>query len=283
LLITHNDSDHAALFDPILEEFPERIRSIAMLQDRSDDDPRVTEMWEKAWRWAQKVGRPHDLVEPQIGRDGRFEIFTTSGKELDIYCVHPPAGKVEHNTRLKAPQPNAVSVILCLDIHGETEVIWPGDAGMRELAAACQGKSPKVIVGPHHGGPFDRELVNYKSYFDDPKAEYVFVSAGTTNGDGHPLQKDFIDLHRDRGRCVSCSEIKHCDNRRIKKGSKGSLLRRHTAVGLLPPRNPDLTACRGPMILTWDGTRLVWDKYGAKHAELLNAGKVQRPRCRRGL
>ena len=80
------------------------------------------------------------------------------GQKLLIYAVYPQCGPAMHAVMRKDAKPNLVSGTDLLDIDGNTEIIWPGDAPMQTIAKFCRDKDPLVVFGPHHGAPFNRNL-----------------------------------------------------------------------------------------------------------------------------
>lgn len=77
-------------------------------------------------------------------------IWEDSNVQAKLKVVHP--SMLEN---FLAGSPNRTSGILCLEIAGKVEVIWPGDAPLSTLQKHCSDTRPKYLVGPHHGAPED--------------------------------------------------------------------------------------------------------------------------------
>ena len=163
-----------------------------------------------------------------------------------------------------------MSAIVCLDVNGKTEVVWAGDASMQTVSRVCQRRKPNVVVGPHHGGPIKRKQKSFGKCFDDPQPENVFVSVGTENIHDHPVRR-FIELHRDKGQRVCCTELVHCDRRR--RDNRDHVLNNHLQLGLLPPKENSAVTCRGPLQIRWDTAEyaFVSDRFHAIHQQLLSS------------
>ena len=280
VVLTHNDEDHAGCFPDLLERFSTRLGKVFLLVDRNPASLPAQRILSCAVRYANKkhftliqLTLPEGEVLPIYGHD-------SSTEKLLIYGVHPDFASALGNELKSTPKPNAVSGIICLDIDGVTHLIWAGDAPMRTVGDKCSGKAPEVMVGPHHGGPTDRGSKNHQLEYDRINPRNVFVSVGTANRYGHPV-KTFIDNHYERNRRVVCSQIVHCDNRKV--AARQHVMRHHLDFGMVPPQNTGAVTCRGPMRLTWNAKTgaFVHDEYHALHLAALDS--VHRPYCLGGL
>ena len=280
LVLTHNDEDHAGCLTDLLERFSNRLRKVFLLLDRDPKTIAAQRILGCASRYAERGDiKLFCLQTQETGISPIFGCEAGSAK-LVIYGTHPDFGAVVKNQIKKVPQPNSVSAVICLDIDGVTQIVWAGDAPMNVVADKCEGKKFDVIIGPHHGGPIDRRLADHSRQYDRFSPENVFVSAGTGNGHGHPV-KAFIDEHRVRGRRVVCSQMVHCDNRRVEH--RRHVMRQHLELGLIPPQNSGAVTCRGPMRLTWNPLRgrFEHDEFHEEHRKRI--GEVHRPYCLGGL
>jgi hypothetical protein len=280
MVLTHNDEDHAGCFQDLLERFPSRFEKVFLLLDRNANENSSKRLLTTAFRWAKRYKR--NLYDLTIQRDGLLPIYGwDEGREkVAIYAVHPDFTSIAGNLLRKIAQPNAVSAVLCLDIEGKTEVVWGGDAPMRAVAEKCEGKTPEVMVGPHHGGPTDRGLKSYPEQFARLDPQNVFISAGTGNQHGHPVKK-FVDLHQARGRRVVCSQLVHCDKNRV--AARRHVMRHHLEFEMVPPQNTAAVTCRGPMRIEWDPElqRFLHHETHAIHLRKLAA--LHKPYCLGGL
>jgi beta-lactamase superfamily II metal-dependent hydrolase len=280
VVLTHNDEDHAGSFPDLIERFGTRIDHVFLLVDRHTTDRAAQRILGAAVKGAKRDGYSlHPLDVPNTGTLPIYG-FQSSGGDLVIYAVHPEFVTILGNQLKKSPTPNAVSAVVRLDVDGVNHLVWAGDAPMRAVADKCEGLSPVAMVGPHHGAPSDRKRVGYPKDFDRIDPENVYVSVGTGNRNDHPVKK-FIDLHRERGRRVVCSQLNHCDKRRVEH--RRHVMRNHLELGLVPPLNSDAVSCRGPMRLVWDAAagEFLHDAFHEAHLAALN--EVHRPYCLGGL
>lgn len=280
LVITHNDEDHAGCLDAFLEKFHTIIETVFVLTDRHPTDKAAKRILGSACKYARK--KAFQLIALDATRAALPIYGYSAGSEkLLIYAVHPDFVTTLHNQLKKVPKPNDVCAVLCLDVNAQTRLIWAGDAPMRIVADKCEGKSPQMMVGPHHGAPTDKNRKTYNAQFDRVKPEDVFVSVGTDNTYDHPI-KNFIDQHSQRGRRVTCSQMVKCDDRRVEHGRH--VMRQHLELGHVPPLNPGAVTCRGPIRFTWKSDKGCFehDKYHAEHLiRVMNT--IHRPFCVGGL
>lgn len=278
LVLTHNDADHAGCAMEVLNQHHPRIERFVFVDDRRHGtSPATDELLAFAARLhRQKKIRLVRLEAgekplPLYGFDGG------SGRQAVIYALYPDAAATVHNLHARAvDQPNDVSGILCLDVNGRTEVIWAGDASMQTVTEVCAERDPLVIVGPHHGAPIKRNQASFAPCFDAPDPKNVFISTATNNKHGHPVKK-FIDLHCARSRRVCCTELVHCDNRRVQK--KQHVLNNHLSLRMLPPKSASAVTCRGPMQLIWNSVdqEFDFDRFHETHLSLV--GNIHRAYC----
>ena len=266
IVLTHHHEDHVGALIPILEHCRGRIEFVFFSQSSHGSDPYERKILGAIFRGAARgdfSAKPLQVsapaVQPIFGRRDEDDIA--------IYCCYPDAMAFIQNQIRKAPQPNKVSAIICLDINSNTEVVWPGDAPMQTVGKICRGKQPTVLVGPHHGGPEIRGAKSYLPSFGDIDPACVFVSVGTDNSYQHPLKHDFVLPHVSRKRHLCCTQLKHCDRQRVER--RQSVMTHHLAMGLAPPTNSSAVTCRGPMQLTWNSTTgsWTWDQWHAIHRE----------------
>jgi len=281
VVLTHNDEDHAGCFPDLIERFGGRIDHVFLLLDRHTTDLAAQRILGAAVKGVKTGG--YKLHSIDVTETGVLPIYGFSGEpeNVVIYAVHPDFITTANNLIKRSPQPNSVSAIVRLDVNGVNHLVWAGDAPMRAVADKCGGLSPEAMVGPHHGAPSDRKRKDYPLNFDRVDPRNVFVSVGTENRHNHPIKTSFIDLHRVRGRRVVCSQLNHCDDRRVE--NRRHVLKNHLELGLVPPLNAKAVTCRGPMRLTWDSTTVAFihDEFHDRHlAELVG---VHRPYCLGGL
>jgi hypothetical protein len=279
VVLTHNDEDHAGCFPDLLERFATKIENVFLLIDRHTTELSAKRILSCAIRyWKKRLFKLHHLIVPD--KDVLPIYGHVAGENiLMIYAVYPESGMELANQLKKAPTPNVVSAIVCLDINEATKVVWAGDA-MRTVADRCQGKRPEVMVGPHHGGPTDRNLKNHHLEYEKVVPNNVFISAGTANPHDHPVKR-FIDYHRRLGHRVVCSQLMHCDPRRV--ANRQHVRMHHLKFGMAPPQNAGTVSCRGPMRLTRNPNQAEFDhdEYHGQH--LAEVCALHRPYCLDGL
>ncbi len=273
IVITHNDEDHVGCLDDLLERYHTRIDRLVMMIDR--DTEKIKELLQivKSYHTKGKI----KLSRLEVDEQPKHLYWNDDGSIL-ISAVHPDFGDAIDNLARKGPKPNEVSGIICLDIHDERQVIWPGDASMQTLTEVCTDDEPLMLVGPHHGAPIKRDAASYEGCFDKIQPSEVFVSVGTKGGHNHP-DKSFVKRHVKRGRRVCCSQLVHCDAARKKQ--KQHVLNNHLLLGMSPPLDTNAVTCRGPMQLTWDSSynEFMFDRFHNQHLAKLKDGTVENPLC----
>ncbi len=280
LVLTHNDEDHAGCFQDLLERFSSRLENVFLLIDRNPTAESAKRILASALRWEKRY--KGNLCNLEISQEGIMRIYGWDGgrEKLVIYAVHPHFTLTLNNLLRKNAQPNSVSAVICLDVDGNTEVIWGGDAPMKAIAEKCAGRTPEVIVGPHHGGPTDRKQIAYPNHFDSVQPKNVFISAGTENQHDHPIKK-FIDLHYERGRRVVCSQLVHCD--RLRVAERKHVMRHHLELEMVPPQNAGAVTCRGPVRIEWDPEMRTFMHHDTHQQHLDKLNEIDKPYCLGGL
>ena len=259
LILTHNDMDHAGLFESILEELHPKIGHVYMLDDRP-----VAK--EKAYfslaRARQRLGQIK-LTRLEVEDGKRKKIWASPSVSTRFVAFHPEFATAGDAIR-KQGKSNEVSGILGLFVNQKPIVLWCGDAHMSTVHKLCSQLDPVCVVGPHHGSPEDRDEDGYFDRFDGPNPETVFISVGGHKD--HPRDKKFIRPHVQRGRRICCSQMKKrwCGKRRTKP-----LMSHHVQIGMIPPIQSEKTlTCRGAMQLyvNVDGTT-EWDPFHGLHRD----------------
>ena len=250
IAITHNDEDHAGCIEHLLERWAahRRIENVFVLQDRKPDQKTkrllkaIIRYHEKGWLTMHRL-EARKPVAPLYGFDGT--------DKLTMYAVYPEVAHAMNAVLRNAPKSNLASGIICLDINGQSQIIWPGDAPMQTISRFCSKRKPILIVGPHHGAPVKRDQKSYAPAFDNPDPQNVFISVGTTNIYQHPVP-DFIKKHCEKGRTVFCSQLVHCDRLAVEK--QRHVMNQHLRLELLPPHDQGAVTCRGPVRMSWNSS-----------------------------
>lgn len=280
IILTHNDADHTGCLEDILKRAADRVGELWLVPDRSGRGSRFAKVHNLACQYLKE----ENVLEIGVtGKTTRCDIYQwadaptpeNAAEHIEIFAVHPDLPS-RSNARKKVygEDPNQLSAVLCLRVNGNVEAVWGGDAPMQAVARTCEqfAPNPKVLFGPHHGAPIHRELPGYAESFSKIDPDVVFVSVGTTNAFGqgkvrHPLKQKFLHRHRDLGRRICCTELVHCLKDRIEH--QNHLLKNHYDLGMRPPKNKKYISCRGAMRLEYKEGEMVFDKWHAKHAELL--------------
>jgi hypothetical protein len=178
----------------------------------------------------------------------------------------------------QASNPNRTSGILCLEISGQVEVIWPGDAPLTTVQKHCTGTEPKYLVGPHHGAPEDyrSKAGHHAIKAIRPNTDYISVS--TKNSYSHPRPKFIRRLEMEDCKVICSQMTVHCDRRQVLQKRK-PLMQSHAVLGLRPPRNRGIT-CRGPLRIDWNGEKFVADQLEQEHLDRVS--QLKRAQCLKG-
>ena len=184
VVITHNHRDHFGGLISLLES-GRNIEEVLMLPDKA-------------------------LYEDPSKRDFLFlrksiEQRVNAGTHFRLRALRPD--------RLPCPatqDQNISSMVIQLELVDNPDipiVVWGGDALLRDVCS-CLSSGPRVLMGPHHGGPQDR----FKSREECTELlkpvcpACLYVSVGTGNVNQHP-QKYYLFSAAALGAVVCCSEI----------------------------------------------------------------------------
>jgi hypothetical protein len=269
IVITHNDEDHCGRLNDILNDYQGPRLNLWIVNDQHKSTLGLQQLFSSIPRHerSRKILTQFISVNSSITR---LPIFHSPCGNIQLDAIFPSVIALTAIMPRSSPNPNSVSAILTLTLEGTLQIVWAGDAPMAVVTEVCNGMTPKVLVGPHHGAPLDRPTPRtslahntaYRNAFQVIQPERVFVSVGTDNKDSHPVKRDFIDLHRALGRQVVCSQTHHCGRKQIR--ADRPLLGNHLALGLEPPEAG--VSCRGPMRLTWMNSAWTDDVFHQLHA-----------------
>ena len=238
-LVTHNDADHIGGLPSILKLSSEgslTYERIKIVSDRGFDHPTVKSLWAQLWQYESKMtflGQGQTVWE-----DERLN--------LSLQVVHPSPLKT---MGLKGV--NQKSAIIVLYYDGMPKVVFPGDAKFSAIKKKFEGSHIEYLVGPHHGGPEDREQKKFEPNVEATSVENLLISVGTNNTHGHPA-KDYLQLMAKKPCRVSCTQLTpQCDESVAKSGSP--VFDGTQALRLEPTRSG--TLCRGCFQLVWDSVQ----------------------------
>ncbi len=266
VVLTHNDSDHVGSLPALVGPFKSRIKNLFMLVDR----PTANKVFDKTFRCALEGERQghYPIRRLEIGA----VVWEDRTLSASLAALYPTM-----SGNITASTPNQTSGILCLQINGKTEIIWPGDSSLARIASVCTGTHPFVLFGPHHGGPSDYKGAAAATAIASVRPQHGFISVGTKNQYSHPRPKYLQRLER-AGCQIVCSQITSNCDRNTAVRTKIPIMATHLALGLRPPRSG--IACRGPWKLTWTGTKFESDGFDDEHQRRIT--DLRRPQCLRG-
>lgn len=286
IILTHCDNDHIGDILEIITSHHQRITGkVWLVDDRNHVSTYLKKFSQKLNQLQRKGILDFDQITPGPNDNDQVE-FWTSQPGVKLFSVHPYRRTfIKKKTNVR-PNPNHFSAVISLEIEGNVQIIWGGDAKQETVSEACNGLKPLLLMGPHHGGPQDKDKKNYRDYFISPDPEYVWISAGTSNQHSHPYRSKFLPHHLRKGRKVVCSCLVHCDKKRVedmKRGGRpGHITQVDNSIGLLCPTSQKQISCRGAMMLTWNGSKFEFDRGHQDHQEKLKAGVVLNPLCLQG-
>jgi beta-lactamase superfamily II metal-dependent hydrolase len=262
VVITHNDDDHAGGLPSLVKLAGLTIGTVFMLSDRNRDSQQFQKIF-RAVREEEKKGR-----FAVIRLDQDRQIWENLDKTLEVKAIYPG-----FSDNIEAMKPNESSAILWLRQKDKIGIVWAGDAPMQVVAEKCEGSTPFVLAGPHHGGPVDRKKTDFKTWVAAVKPERQFVSVGTKNNYGLPEPK-YLQQRTSHGCHVICSQLtKHCDN--VHVNDEIPVLQTAMFLGLRPPRSG--VPCRGGFRATVTASDIIPDAFDTLHKEKIE--KLRRPKC----
>lgn len=212
------------------------------------------------------------------------EIWSSPEGQAVIKIIHPGFSE---NVRSKSS--NDTSALIVLEVDGQNLLAWAGDLKLKKAAEVLALNPPKMLMGPHHGGPSDypsksvRKTLSPKTCaarrreivvaVENLSPERLWVSVGTTNTHMHP-RPGYLDLVAKGGGRVVCSQITNCCDRKSIL-SKRPVMQGSALLGLPSPRTG--VACRGSMRLHLKEGQLLPDRFDREHLE--RVGELLRSRC----
>ena len=242
-ILTHSHLDHFGGFVTLCEDDGQSIRKFRFLPDaeiRKQSDERVDDLNDLLDALRIRKGRGITdvclLQKPDvlISRDG-----------LCLKMVYPL--DISKDVAIPADV-NKTSMVLVLEKESTHEplIVWGGDNSLAHIKKSCNGLSPFILMGPHHGHPQGRHKVpEYWRFFNKCLHPHcVFVSVGREH-------RKLPDAHYVKGAScagikVCCSQLaKHCDENRTTDVYGGS-----GVLGLFKPKDAqgkESVQCRGAM------------------------------------
>jgi len=265
-LITYNDADHIGALPSILNLTKEGVLTfdrIRMVPDRGYEDDTT-----------KSICSPLCLYEDRTDFLGQGAIvWEDANLDLKLRAVHPSVIQVMARKGV-----NQKSAIIILEHQKKVLVCWPGDAKFSSVAERLPNQKTEYLVGPHHGGPEDREYAKFSSNVACVSVNQSLISAGSLNSHGHP-DPNFLRLLQEHHQCqVTCTEItSKCDAAVASSGNH--VFDGTQALGLEP--SPTGTRCRGCFRLVWNSESAALE-LNAKHFEFHQAriDELAHPLCK---
>lgn len=267
IILSHNDADHCGALPSIIQTQGHNIGAIHMLQDRPKDSRPFEQLFRRVLEWEKSTGR-------QIKRLEAGDVLWESADSKTCIRVQHPS----FSEAVLAKNPNSSSALIALEHEGNWLAVWPGDLGLPQMHSKVAGKSPTVLVGPHHGAPSGYDAKNIAlQQISEIAAKNAFISVGTRNDYDHPRPRYLLNLARSGCR-IRCSEITKVCDRETTRG-RAPVFDGTGHLGLRAPRTNGVP-CRGAWRVYFQGDQLVPDKYSKDH--ILAVSTLKRPRCLQG-
>lgn len=263
IILTHNDADHAGALPGILDRGKHLIEGLYALVDRDITAPAFQKILEAA-----KVGERNGFFQLERLERGKV-IWQDDALKMRLIVVQPTMLQ-----NVEAADPNDTSGIICLEVDGKVEIIWPGDTPMKKLNEACYDSEPFALTGTHHGAPTDYRTPDSRDAIQAIRSKNNYISVGTHNSYSHPRPR-FIRQLEGQGCRVRCSQLTYrCE--RIRVLNRQHVLKTHAYLGLRAPRGK-YVACRGPWRLSFIKGQFVPDRWDNAHLEIIST--LKRPQC----
>ncbi len=243
-----------------------------MLEDRPRKDEPFAKIFRRAYE-EEKRGRLC-IRRLELGN----EIWRDENTNLVIRPIYPGFSE-----NIIAKNPNEASGFIILEDETTVHGAWPGDLPMYAVADKLAGRTPRFLMGPHHGGPTDFKKSRkdsrtlFRQAVENVAPELAFMSVGSKNSYSHP-RPGYLTLLARQGCRVSCSQITTaCDRSHLINDLP--VFDGSGALGLRSPRTG--TPCRGAIRLKFINNVLTPDEYTPIHLERVS--RLRRPQCLKGL
>lgn len=281
VILTHNDADHSGALPTIISEFKHRIGAVWMLLDRKKDDMR----FQRTFR-AALVGEEEGFYKIRRVEDGQL-LWSHKESNTCLRIVYPTLSQ-----NVLADDPNDTSGMIMLEACGQNLLTWPGDLQLRTTASVLSGKSPWMLMGPHHGGPSDyptkavrknlpesalkNRMTEMRAAAAALEPKRGFISVGTKNSYHHP-RPGYLRLLANQGTHLVCSQLTTCcDRQRVVNALP--VFEGSGALGLRTAKSG--VSCRGAMRVYLKDGELYPDEFDRNHRE--RVATLHRPQCLRG-
>ena len=236
-ILTHSHIDHFGGFMTLASDLAQTINNFVFLSDcevrksRAERNENLNRLMDVLRIRASSSRTKCRLLE-QAG-------VLYEGNGLRLRMAYPR--DLSPDVKLPSDVNRSSMVILLERIEGgDPLIVWGGDNTLNNIASACEGISPFIMMGPHHGHPQGATQIYWKFFRDKLTPKYAYVSVGRVNSHKLP-DKNYIKGAACAGVRVCCSQLAiNCDPNRLFDVYPGS-----GELGLSKPL--DSIQCRGAM------------------------------------
>lgn len=271
IILTHNDSDHIGAMPSLINDRPHNLGNVWLLQDgvRSGARQKSVTTLLSPLKKASEEGAVNVR-----GLESDYVIWEDQEVGVRLKVLYPSALEkvIEHET------PNLGSAILALEHISGQVILWTGDNTVKRAAEKKPfGLSVHTLVGPHHGGPEDRNLFGKHQLIQSIKtiaSQNVQISVGK-NSYNHP-NAHYLRYLRAENSVINCTGLTRlCDRRIMERKSGDHVMNGAALLGLR--RTATGFACRGAMRLYISKSEIRPDEFSQQHREAVES--LTHPYC----
>jgi len=199
LIVSHNDRDHCGGIGEILSKHHEKVRALYLLIDREDFANNRFTQTVRAVDRARAEKRLPAIEKRWLGVESHEKpkvVYSDPRRNIRLELLHPNFNTI-FDSASGSGASNAASAVLRL-CCGRRSIVFPGDATTDAWETIHRQMMNRVIrcdllAIPHHGGMIwgggsetrVREKLRWL-YSEVIQCQYAVISAGTSNGEGHP-------------------------------------------------------------------------------------------------
>lgn len=255
-ILTHSHLDHFGGFVTLAGDPYQRIKRFVLLPDaefRKSRENRNADMNNLlgALKMRKMSGKTDSMLLTEPTELHRANGLTLKMAYPDSLPSTPPADV------------NRTSMVLILakEVSGEPLIVWGGDNTLKNIGRTCEGRSPFILMGPHHGHPQDKSKTPayWRFFRDQLRPKCAFVSVGRQNSHRLP-NVCYIKGASCAGVRICCSQLAtNCDEGRQLDVYGGS-----GALGL--PKPKESVQCRGALrVYASANSGVSFDKFQASY------------------
>lgn len=259
-IVTHNHIDHFGGYVSLVTDANQKIEKFILLPDeatrknplKGDFKTLLTGLKARSASGRTKV---EWACSPQI--------LYSDGK-LQLRMLHPQGDPAL--TMLDANKTSMVIALETVAVPPVAHIVWGADTLLANICKVCGGKSPSILMGPHHGKAQDnlKGQEYWRVFNTQLHPDCIFVSVGRKNPYRHPDRKYIVGASS-AGVRVCCSEIAdQCDENADHDIFPGSGM-----LGL--PKPPRSFQCRGAMrVFVAEGKGVAFDKFQSQYCKVVS-------------